>query len=143
MMRASVMIRKLLEKQLVKFLVIGGLAALTHLVIFALLDRPLARSTDWEYSEYLTNFIAFVVAFQVSYWGHSGWSFAGHGRRKRDTSWKFLSTSVFGLCLNQFLFFLLLNFTTLPNIVSLFIVLLVVAVVTFILSKLWAFNAVK
>lgn len=76
-----VMLRKLLANQLVRFLVIGGLAALTHLVVFGLLDKPLAMATGWKHSEYLTNFIAFIVAFQVSYWGHSGWSFAGHGRR--------------------------------------------------------------
>lgn len=87
----------------------------------------------------IANVIGFAVAFNVSYFGHRNWTFgstANHG----DTFWRFLTVALASFALNEVLYFMLLRFTRLNYEIALAIVLVTVAVLTFVLSKTWAFR---
>lgn len=123
--------------QLFFFLVVGGSAALVHLLVVATLVPLLAISPLW------ANVVGFLVAFQASYFGHRYLTFKTQAQQTshKQAMPKFFAVAVGSFCLNQGLYAALLTFTPLDYRVALFIVLFVVAVVTFVISKLWAFKA--
>ncbi len=126
-----------MTRQLIRFVIIGAAASLVHLaVVWYLVDQ-------WAIKELVANVIAYIIAVQVSFWGHHSWSFSGHGGGKRKSMAKFISVSLSGLALNQLSFYLLLKFTPLDYRVALVLVLGFVAVFTFVFSKLWAFKHKK
>mgnify|MGYP003584852727 FL=1 len=86
----------------------------------------------------------FIVAFWVSYFGHRHWTFsdavASHAPGAQQSFLRFLAVALLGFCMNELLFYLLLRFAGLPYYVALAIVVFTVAVMTYILSRLWAFR---
>ena len=86
------------------------------------------------------NVAAFHVAFVVSYLGHRRLTFADRATRVRDSLPRFLAVSYASFGLNAALYALLLRFTPLHYLLALAIVLVVVAAVTYTLSRLWAFR---
>lgn len=120
--------------QLAFFGGVGAAAAATHyLVVLALVPLGL--------HPLLANVVAFAVAFQVSYFGHRHLTFASTARQlpHRQTLPRFLLVAVTSFLLNEAMFFLLLRYTTLPYQLSLAIVLVTVAALTFVLSRRFAF----
>ena len=93
------------------------------------------------------NILGFLIAFGVSYLGHSKLTF------KKETSTprkekvaeiiKFFGVALTGFFMNQALFFALLSYTSLGLDLSLGITLILVSGSTFILSKFWAFKGVS
>lgn len=114
--------------QVARFLFIGTLAALTHVSIVAYLDlHPL-----------LSNIIAFLIAFIISFLGHKYLTFSSlHNQKKLKLPYFFL-VAISALVFNESLYFLLLRFTTLHYLLSLLLVLSSVSVYTFVLSRFWA-----
>lgn len=86
------------------------------------------------------NVFAFLVAFQVSYWGHRQWTFTARDLRHRKTLPRFILVSASSFALNEALYFLLLRYTALDYRTALFIVLAVVSILTYLLSRQWAFK---
>lgn len=86
----------------------------------------------------------FIVAFWVSYFGHRHWTFsdavASHADGEHPSFLRFLAVAVLGFCMNQLLFYLLLRYVGLPYYVALALVVFTVAVMTYVLSRLWAFR---
>lgn len=86
----------------------------------------------------------FIVAFWVSYFGHRHWTFsdavASHADGDHPSFLRFLAVAVLGFCMNQLLFYLLLRYVGLPYYVALALVVFTVAVMTYVLSRLWAFR---
>ncbi|WP_062268349.1 GtrA family protein [Endozoicomonas arenosclerae] len=121
--------------QLIKFIVTGGTAAAVHLfILWLLVDLN-------ELTPLLANPLAFLLAFIVSYFGHSLWTFNHKQHVHHNTLVKFLLVQL--LCsfvLNQGLYTLLLTYSHLNYLVASFIVLAVIPLVTFTLSKYWAFK---
>lgn len=119
-------------RQLAAFLVIGTAAAATHwgtvlLMVEAGGLAPLRA-----------NVTGFCLAFLVSYGGHRRWTFASTALPHRVALPRFLAVALSGLVLNQALFALLLVRTSLSYPLALLLVLLVVAVLTFLLARHWA-----
>jgi putative flippase GtrA len=85
------------------------------------------------------NIIAFFVAFQISYLGHSLWSFELRKGEKWRAMKRFLLISVGGFLLNESLLLLFTKHTSLTSQVTLGIVLCIVAGLTYLGSKIWAF----
>ncbi|MDP0588904.1 MAG: GtrA family protein [Candidatus Endonucleobacter bathymodioli] len=121
--------------QLIKFVVVGSIAAVVHLGILR-----------WTV-EYMTvppllgNTMAFIVAFIVSYTGQSLWTFSHKQHAHARTITRFLVTQL--LCsftLNQILFAAFLAFSDLHYMVNSFIVLTIVPLVTYTVSKYWVFK---
>lgn len=118
--------------QLFRFGVIGGIAAFTQLVgVFILVD-------GFHLHPLLANVFAFLIAFQVSYYGHKLWTFSSEAKHSHAMS-KFLVVATLSFILNEGLYSYFLHEFNLNYLVTLIIVLLIVPPVTFILSKFWAF----
>lgn len=123
-----------LHGELLRFLVVGASAAAVHLLVVLLLVQLLSLQP------LLANIAAFITAFQVSYFGHRLWTFAHTNTQHSQSLPRFILVALLGFFGNEFLYYLLLQYTALPYWLSLGIVLVLVAVMTFVLSKLWAFS---
>jgi len=124
---------KLLIQQAARFLVVGLLAMGTHFLVFLVISH-------FGVAALIGNVIAFVVAFQVSFWGHFKWSFRESGNAKVPAMIRFFTVSVSGFIVNELMFAALLEWTPLPEKWALLIVLFSVAGGTFLWSKFWAFS---
>jgi putative flippase GtrA len=117
---------------IVAFGFVGAAAALVHFLVVGLLAplgaHPLAA-----------NVVAFLVAFGVSFFGHSRWSFPAR-RAWLGALPRFLAVAVSSFVANEILYALLLWFTPLGYREALVIVLILVASATFVASKHWAFR---
>ncbi|MDD7805395.1 MAG: GtrA family protein [Endozoicomonas sp. (ex Botrylloides leachii)] len=121
--------------RLIKFILVGSLAACVHLAILHTLV------SYFSLTPLSGNIIAFAIAFFISYTGQSLWTF-GHKQHKHTiTLLRFLATQLFcSFALNQGLYALLLHFTGLNYMMASFVVLITVPLVTYTLSKYWAFK---
>ncbi len=118
--------------ELVRFGVVGVAAMATHWSIVALVV-PLGITP------LLANVIAFCIAFNVSFFGHHHWTFTSDDSQK-NTLKRFLGVALLGFLINEAMYSLLLTFTALDYRIALFIVLASVAVLTYLLSRFWAFR---
>jgi len=123
-----------MSRELLWFGIIGVSAMLAHFVLVAVILVPLGLPP------LIANIVAFLLAFQISYWGHRHKTFeAGHVPHRQALP-RFFMVSCLSFCLNEAMYFVLLHFTPLDYRLALLIVLGCVAVLTFVLSKLWAFS---
>lgn len=119
------------------FTIIGALAALTHYIV----------AVSFEYSALFTaahaNIAGFVAAFPVSYFGHRTFSFAGQDASHRQSLPRFLSVALLGFLANQTLVLSAIEYTKLPFWFALGVVMVLVAISTYLLSKFWAFKGTE
>ncbi|MCF6765040.1 GtrA family protein [Thiotrichales bacterium 19S3-7] len=124
----------ILFKQTFKFGIVGVIAAIVHFsIVTVLVDLfhwyPLAA-----------NIIAFLIAYNVSYFGHKNWTFHQEGKKISHTSGiKFFIVASLSFILNEGLYGIYLLFVPQYQI-ALFLTLATVPPITFLLSKLWAFK---
>ncbi len=121
--------------QSLRFGFVGAVATLVHLTVgstwIALNVNPL-----W------ANLWAFMTALLVSFLGHQFFTFRGHGRPIRSTAMRFFSVAVLGFVVNELILLTLTKLLQISPTLSLIISTLSVAIMTFILSRLWAFRSV-
>jgi len=121
--------------QLVRFGCVGAVAAAVHLAVVSLLVALL------DMSPLLANVAGFGVAFQVTYFGHSQWTFR---TIKRNGDYRrMLLVSLAAFALNEGLYAVLLQTTSLDYRVALGLVLVAVAGLTFVGSRVWVFTHVS
>ncbi|GGY35798.1 polysaccharide biosynthesis protein GtrA [Bacterioplanes sanyensis] len=115
--------------QLLRFGLVGGLATLVHLgVAFFVLQQWPQLSAFW------VNLVAFVVAFQVSFWGHSRFTFRQQGH------WlKFLTVTVTGFAINNSFLWLFLTLGVEDSFVAICLSVALVPLFVFVASRLWVF----
>jgi putative flippase GtrA len=125
--------KKILSAELARFIIVGSSAAGVHFCLVLLQVQcfavvPLAA-----------NILAFLISFLVSYTGHRFWTFSDTTLQHAQSLPRFflVASSSFGL--NEAMYFLLLRYTALPYWLSLGIVLVVVAAITFAGGRVWAF----
>lgn len=114
------------------FLAVGGTAALTHMVVFAL-----AQHQMWPE---LANALGFFIAFFVSFAGHRLLSFKDAGTSVGTSLSRFSVTALAGFVSNEIVFVLLLRALDWPALLALFTALVFAAGQTFLLSRFWAFR---
>jgi putative flippase GtrA len=119
--------------QLSRFGLVGMAALVVHWLVVVILV-PLALVP------LVANMFAFLVAFQVSYFGHRRWTFAATHLPMQQTLPRFLLVALASFALNEVCYALLLYYTSLDYRVSLLLVLALVASLTFVTSKKWAFQ---
>lgn len=122
-----------MKRELFWFGVIGISALLVHFLLVSLLV-PLGLQP------LVANVLAYLLAFQVSYWGHRCKTFEADHLPHSQTLPRFFAVASLSFLLNEALYYLLLRFTLLDYRIALLMVLFCVAVVTFVLSRLWAFS---
>ena len=115
------------------FVCVGGAAAVTHLLVVALVVQGLALAP------LAANVLGFLVAFCVSYGGHTLLTFSEHKAPHRQALPRFFLVACCSFALNEVLYYIALHQWHLHYLWSLFAVLLIVAIVTFVAAKFWAF----
>ena len=129
-----------LVAQYCKFGVVGGLATLTHVTVFAGLIELLAVKP------LLSNLIAFVIAVGVSFYGHFNWTFAADWRdfdSRPDAGGalaKFAVVALTGLVLNTAVVYVITENLQLSYRYAVVLMVTVVPLVLFVMNKLWAFR---
>lgn len=129
------MSRVKLSNQLFFFLAIGASSALVHIV------TVLNLVSYAQLSPLLANIFAFLIAFNVSYLGHKYLTFAGLENSKQLSLPHFFLVASSGGIINECLYYALLHYTQLNYLIALVLVLGLVAVYSFILSRFWACRA--
>lgn len=119
--------------RLLRFGIVGTLAAMVHLLMVMLLVEM-----AW-LSPLRANVAGFGVAFLFSYGGQRHFTFQDGDSPHRQALPRYLLVATAGWVLNQALFALLLAFTPLPYPLALGLVLLLVAGLTFLLGRHWVF----
>lgn len=137
---ASKAVRPLLRLglQYARFGTIGLAAAAVHVLTFtALIELA-------DLAPVAANFVAFAIAVLVSFFGHFQWTFraqtAGGGRHRQRTALsRFIIVALIGLALNSLAVYGVVNLLAWPYPYAIVLMLSVVPLVVFALSKFWAF----
>jgi putative flippase GtrA len=129
-----------LALQYARFGTVGLTAAAIHVLVFVA-AMELARLVPL-----VANFVAFGVAVLVSFFGHLQWTFrgqtAGGGRTQgRVALPRFILVALTGLALNSLAVYLVVNILAWPYYYAIALMISVVPLVVFVLSKFWAFAA--
>lgn len=124
---------KRLILQATRFFLVGLSATATHFFVFFILMR-------FEINPLIANVFAFLIAFQVSFFGHFSWSFKDSDSPRRLAKQRFFIISIGSFLVNEAMLAGLLQWSTLGNEAALLIVLFSVAGATFLFSKFWAFS---
>ena len=119
-------------QQILFFSGIGSSAALAHILIV------LNLVSHFAIEPLIANIIAFFIAFNISYFGHKYLSFSQLENQKQLSLPHFFLVASSAGVLNEVLYFLLLNYTTIHYLMALMIVLGLVAIYSFFLSRFWA-----
>ena len=117
------------------FGIIGSLAALVHYCVAVSLEGFAHISPAY------SNIAGFVLAFPVSYFGHSKLSFANHQSSHQEALPKFFVVALVGFIANQILVLGLMHAFNLPFWLVLGVVMVIVAVSAYLLSRFWAFKS--
>ncbi len=115
--------------QPLRFLLVGGMATATHMLVAALMFALYAAP-----SPYLVNVLAFLVAFMVSFYGHRHITFKTAGSLRR-----FLLVAVGGFLANNAILMGCLT-AGVNSLAAVIIATACVPVLTYLASSLWAFK---
>ncbi len=121
--------------QVCRFGIVGLTAATVHFSIVVYLVQ--AHS----FVPLIANVFAFGISFQLSYFGHRMWTFSETIVTHKVAASKLLFVQIVNFGLNELLFFIFLSFH-LPYTIALLIVLAVLPIFTFFISKVWVFRHV-
>ena len=123
----------LLRHRPVVFILVGSAAALVHLLTVVLLVETM------QLAPLVANLGGWLCAFTVSYGGHQLLTFADHDAPVLQSASRFLLLSATGFAINESAYTLLLHSSQVPYYLLLAIILVCVAVLTYLLSRRWAF----
>ena len=125
----------MLKKQITNFIIIGILASITNFVIvWAIVHLEVAKPL-------IANLFAYLIAFNVSYFGHRLLTFSQTTESHKSAAIKFFINVIIGLIINETVYYILLHIVGLQYLLALFITMGLVAVYTFIVSKFLVFKA--
>jgi putative flippase GtrA len=119
---------------LARFGLVGTAAAAVHMGLVWLLV------SQWQVAALVANVLGFLLAFGVSFVGHHRFSFGAQQARARQALPRFALVALLGFGANELLYAMLLR-AGLEYRLALFLVLLAVALMTWLLSRFWAFRA--
>jgi putative flippase GtrA len=123
-----------IHRRTILFVVVGSAAALAHFLTVVLIVEALALSP------LKANVIGWLCAFWVSYGGHHYLTFAGHGAPALRSIGRFFLLSAAGFAINECSYAFLLSVSSLPYYLLLAVILVCVAILTYLLSLRWAFR---
>jgi putative flippase GtrA len=124
-----------LLKQIMRFGIVGGSAAFVNFsIVVMLVESGLLKQPLY------ANMVAFVFAFQVSYFGHRYWTFSDTVTEHHVAMARLLLVSSANFFANEGLFYFFLNTFHMPYMLALLLVLAILPIVTFTFSKLWVFR---
>lgn len=116
-----------------RFIIVGGLATIVHFTAALSLHHGLGLSPLW------SNFMAFCIAFSVTYVGNYFWAFESSANHI-TSSLKSLVVSLIGLCVSQLIVWALTEIAHVPFYLTLFVAIMIVPFITFSLNRYWVFK---
>jgi len=119
--------------QLMRFGIVGFSASIVNFIIVIFLVEL------FNMYPLLANLFAFFTAFMVSFIGHRYWTFAHKDHRFIKCMPKFFVTALLGLSVSEGLYYIMLRYKVSYEIGLLFVII-IVAGVSFTVSKFWAFR---
>lgn len=120
--------------KLARFVFVGAASTTLHWTTVALL-------VDWwGWKPLAANTVGWACALLVSFIGHRRWTFADSNVPVRKAALRFLAVACTAFVFNELAYAALLRWTGLPYQVSLVLVLVGAAIITFTLSNRWAFR---
>jgi len=129
--------RKKIFFQLCRFGTIGVLATITHSIVLIFLVEKMS----WQ--PFFGNIMAFLVAVQVSFWGHKLFSFRNKDKSTIKMFSSFVVVALVGLSLNEIVFWIIVNLMSYSYFWALGIVVSVIPLMQFFIIKKFIFrNAV-
>lgn len=117
-----------------RYLISGGTAGVTDIILLYILNDIL------KVYYLLSAILAFIGAFFVSFLLHKFWTFKSHDEAAHRQLIIYLGTSLFGLFLNTILMYLFVDYIHVQVILSQIIVGLMVACVSFFISRNFVFK---
>ena len=123
-------------KQMLRFGIVGVLATFVHMVNGYLLIQAGLHPL-------LANLLAFAIAFLVSFIGHLEFSFAGEDVAPSSALRKFAVVALVGFGCNEAMLITLLSQSALADTIALWVSTGFAAIVTFALSRAWAFRPIR
>lgn len=114
---------------LARFGGVGMLATIVHLGAAAL-----AFFLWPDISPFVANLVAFLLAFQVSYYGHRRFTF-----RKDGSALRFFALALGGFALNNGVLAFLLGLTSLDGFITIVIATFTVPLLVYLAARFWAF----
>lgn len=117
------------------FFGVAAAAGLTHLAVFFLIEHFLPFVLPE-----IANFLAFCVAFSVSFMGHRNLSFSDTTSSIQQSLRRFVITSIAGFICNEVVFSLAIRILGWPNWFALLCGFAVAGGQTYLLSRFWAFH---
>lgn len=117
------------------FFGVGATAGLTHLVVYFVIEQFFPSVLPE-----IANFMAFCVAFSVSFMGHRKLSFSDTTSSVKQSLWRFIGVSVAGFVSNEIVFSLLIRLLHWPSWLALPAGFAVAGAQTYLLSRYWAFH---
>jgi putative flippase GtrA len=116
------------------FILVGSAAALVHFLTVVLVVERLTLAP------LVANVIGWLCAFGVSFGGHYFLTFSDHGAPFARSAGRFFLLSAAGFVVNESSYAILLRFSPYPYYFLLAVILVAVAVFTYLLSRRWAFR---
>lgn len=125
----------MLKKQLSLFIIVGILASITNfIIVWILVEVNIFRPL-------VANFFAFLIAFNVSYFGHRFLTFSTTTQSHKKAAIQFFINVTIGLGLNESIYYVLIYILKIQYLLALFITMALVAIYTFVVSKFLIFKA--
>jgi putative flippase GtrA len=121
-------------KQISWFIAVGCAAALTHWLV------AIGCVTEGAAPPLLANVVGWLVAFIVSFSGHYHLTFRHSGHAWHISARRFFAISALGFAINEASYAYLLRVTAIRYDLLLALILIAIAGLTFLLSRLWAFR---
>lgn len=122
-------------RQLAWFIIVGCGAAATHWLVVV------GTVSAFQTPPLLANIAGWLVAFIVSFTGHYQLTFRYQNAPLRRAVKRFFIVSALGFAINEAAYALLLHTTTMRYDTLLAIVLIAIAVFTFLFGRFWAFRS--
>ena len=146
------MIKSPLKKQIIKFTVVGAIAALADLSFYYLLLQTLPEQVMTAFSnESIAKGLSFIIGTTVTYYLNKFWTWKKKGRSTRGL-FKFLAlyacSLIMNVAVNALLLYLLHNMAMLQNLPNKYLIAFIgaagaSAVVNFLGQKFWVFKTEK
>jgi len=88
----------------------------------------------------IANAIAFIISFNVSFWGHHHFTFSGHKNEVKIVMQRLFAVAVTNFFVNEYFYYILLSKLHLQYLIALLINLTIFALISYVVSKFWVFK---
>ncbi len=115
------------------FFVVGGMAALLHVGI------AVGLVEYWDFGILLANLIGFLVAVNISFWGHYKWTFQSSTCIK-NTYTRFFKIATLAFMISNVLLIFFVEANLVSDSAAIVVANLIIPISSFVINKTWTFT---